>query len=51
LEKFEEEYQSTTIHAKIKIDTTSLTPDQVLQEVLTKARCFLPPDDLIRMMM
>jgi shikimate kinase len=49
LEKFEEEYQSTTIHAKIKIDTTNLTPDQVLQELLSKARCFLPPDDLIRM--
>lgn len=51
LEKFEEEYQSTTIHAKIKIDTTNLTPDQVLQELLTRARCFLSPDDLIRMTM
>jgi shikimate kinase len=50
LAKFEEEYQSTTIHAKIKIDTTNLTPDQVLQELLSKARCFLPLDDLIRMM-
>lgn len=48
--KFEEEYQSTTIHAKIKIDTTNLTPNQVLEEVLTKVRCYLPADDLVRMM-
>jgi shikimate kinase len=50
LEKFEEEYQSTTIHAKVKIDTTNLTPNQVLVELLTKVRCYLPSDDLIRMM-
>ena len=50
LEKFEEEFQSTTIHAKIKIDTTNLTPDQVLEELLTKVRCYLPSDDLIRLM-
>ncbi len=49
LDQFEEEYLSTTIHAKIKIDTTNLTPDQVLNELLTKARSFLPSDDLIRM--
>jgi shikimate kinase len=50
LEKFEEEFQSTTIHAKIKIDTTNLTPNQVLEELLTKVRCYLPSDDLIRLM-
>ena len=50
LEKFEEEYQSTIIHAKIKIDTTNLTPNQVLEELLTKVRRYLPSDDLIRMM-
>lgn len=50
LAKFEEEYQSTTIHAKIKIDTTYLTANQVLEEVLTQVRCYLPADDLVRMM-
>jgi len=51
LERFEEEFRSSTIHAKIRIDTTNLTPQQVLEEFLTKAKPYLTSEDLIRIMM
>jgi len=50
LEKFEEEFRVSTIHAKIRIDTTNLTPEQTLQEFLAKARPHLASEDLIRIM-
>jgi hypothetical protein len=52
LEKFNEEYQASAIHAKIQIDTTDLTPDQVLEEFLKQARTrYLESEDLLRIMM
>ena len=32
------EFESSTIHAKIKIDTTKMSPEQVLNEFLEQAR-------------
>lgn len=52
LEKFNEEYRASAIHAKIQIDTTELTPDQVLEEFLRQARArYLASEDLLRIMM
>jgi hypothetical protein len=52
LEKFEEEFWASAIHAKIRIDTTRLTPDQVLEEFLRQARArYLASEDLLRIMM
>jgi hypothetical protein len=52
LEKFNEEYHASAIHAKIQIDTTELTPDQVLEEFLKQARTrYLESEDLLRIMM
>jgi len=52
LEKFNEEYRASAIHAKIQIDTTDLTPHQVLEEFLKQARTrYLVSDDLLRIMM
>lgn len=48
LQKFEEEYGASTIHAKIRIDTTDQSPEQALQEFLTKARPYLASEDLLR---
>ncbi|NIU02421.1 MAG: hypothetical protein GWN01_16420, partial [Nitrosopumilaceae archaeon] len=31
LKAFEEEFQASTIHAKIRIDTSELAPEQVLK--------------------
>ncbi|MEM2904363.1 MAG: hypothetical protein QW057_06715 [Candidatus Bathyarchaeia archaeon] len=50
LAKFEEEFRASTIHAKIRIDATNLTPDQVLQEFLKQARGYLTAEDLLRIM-
>ena len=50
LEKFEEEFRVSTIHAKIRIDTSNLTPEQALDEFLAKARPHLASEDFIRMM-
>jgi len=50
LGKFEEEFRASTIHAKISIDTTGLTPEQTLQDFLAKARIHLASEDLIRVM-
>ena len=50
LHKFEEEYGASTIHAKIRIDTTNLSPEEALQEFLTKARPHLASEDLLRIM-
>jgi hypothetical protein len=50
VQKFEEEYGASTIHAKIRIDTTNLSPEQALQEFLTKARPHLASEDLLRIM-
>jgi hypothetical protein len=52
LEKFNEEFRASAIHAKIQIDTTDLTPDQVLEEFLRQARArYLASEDLLRIMM
>ena len=52
LEKFNEEFRASAIHAKIQIDTTDLTPHQVLEEFLKQARTrYLVSDDLLRIMM
>jgi len=51
LAKFEEEFRASTIHAKIRIDTTNLTPEQILKEFLTQARPHLNSGDLIRIML
>ena len=52
LEKFDEEFRASAIHAKIQIDTTDLTPDQVLEEFLRQARArYLASEDLLRIMM
>jgi len=51
LERFENEFRASTIHAKISIDTTDLTPEQVLKEFLAKANPYLASEDLIRIMM
>jgi shikimate kinase len=51
LEEFEKEFQSSTIHAKIKIDTTKMSPEQVSHEFLEQARQrHLTSADLIRIM-
>jgi len=50
LGKFEEEFRASTIHAKIRVDTTSLTPEQVLEEFLTQARGYVTSEDLLRIM-
>jgi hypothetical protein len=51
LERFRKEFRASTIHAKIRIDTTDLTPEQVLKEFLAKANAHLTSEDLIRIMM
>jgi hypothetical protein len=52
LEKFNEEFRASAIHAKIQIDTTDLTPEQVLEEFLRQARArYLASEDLLRIMM
>jgi len=51
LQKFEEEFRASAIHAKIRIDTTNLTPEQVLEEFLKQAKPYLTSGDLIRIMM
>ena len=51
LEKFRKEFRASTIHAKIRIDTTNLTPEEVLKEFLAKANPHLTPEDLLRIMM
>jgi RNase adaptor protein for sRNA GlmZ degradation len=49
LEEFEKEFQVSTIHAKIRIDTTDLNPKQVLKEFIKEARQkYLTSADLIR---
>jgi len=48
LKKFDEEFQLSVFHAKISIDTSSLTPEQVLEEFLVKARLYLTSEDQIR---
>jgi hypothetical protein len=48
LQKFEEEYGASTIHAKIRIDTTDQSPEEALQEFLNKARPYLASEDLLR---
>jgi hypothetical protein len=50
LGRFEEEFRVSTIHAKIRIDTTNLTPEQTLEEFLAKARPHLASEDFIRIM-
>ena len=50
LQKFEEEYEASTIHAKIRIDTTDQSTEQALEEFLTKARPHLASEDLLRIM-
>ncbi|MBS7609739.1 hypothetical protein KEJ19_04100 [Candidatus Bathyarchaeota archaeon] len=51
LQKFEEEFRASTIHAKIRIDTSNRTPEETLQEFLAQARPYLTSEDLIRIMM
>jgi GTPase SAR1 family protein len=51
LESFEEEFTASTIHSKIDIDTTDMSPVEVLEEFLKLVKPFLPTDDLIRMLM
>jgi len=51
LARFEEEFRASTIHAKIRIETTNLSPDQVLEEFLRQARGYLAAEDLLRIMM
>lgn len=51
LRKFEEEFRDSTIHAKLRIDTTSLTPDQVLEEYLRQARGYFSSEDLLRIVL
>ncbi|MHA2391409.1 MAG: hypothetical protein ACXAEX_05530 [Promethearchaeota archaeon] len=52
LEKFSEEFQASAIHAKIEINTSDLTPNEVLEEFLREARAqYLTSIDLIRIMM
>lgn len=48
LERFEDEFRASIIHAKIRIDTTALSPDQVLEEFLAHARGYLTAEDLLR---
>jgi RNase adaptor protein for sRNA GlmZ degradation len=49
LKKFEEEFNASTIHAKIKIDTSKMSQEQVLLKFFELARPHLTVDDLIRM--
>ncbi|MEM2926808.1 MAG: hypothetical protein QW220_02105 [Candidatus Bathyarchaeia archaeon] len=51
LQKFEEEFRASTIHAKIRIDTSNRTPEETLEEFLAQARPYLTSEDLIRIMM
>ena len=52
LDRFEEEFWASAIHAKIRIDTTSLTPSQVLEEFLRQARArYLASEDVLRILM
>jgi hypothetical protein len=52
LEKFNEEFLASAIHAKIRIDTSDLTSDQVLDEFINEARSkYFTSEDLIRIMM
>ena len=52
LEKFNEEFHASGIHAKIMIDTSDLTPKQVLDEFIKKARAeYLTTKDVLRIMM
>jgi hypothetical protein len=48
LQKFEEEYGASTIHAKIRIDTTDQSPEEALQDFLNKARPHLACEDFLR---
>ncbi|MEM3692919.1 MAG: hypothetical protein QXI39_02720 [Candidatus Bathyarchaeia archaeon] len=51
LQKFEEEFRASTIHAKIRIDTSNRTPEETLEEFLAQARPYLTSEDLIRLIM
>lgn len=52
LEAFEKEFQNSTIHPKIEIDTTKMSPEQVLDEFLEQARQrHLTTADLTRIML
>ena len=52
LERFEEEFWASAIHAKIRIDTSALTPGQVLEEFLRQARArYFASEDVLRILM
>ena len=52
LKAFEEEFQASTIHSKIKIDTSELEPEQVLKVFLKEARQkHLTSLDLVRILL
>jgi hypothetical protein len=52
LEKFYQEFQSSTIHAKIQINTNELPPEEVLEKFLAETRAkYLTPNDMLRIMM
>jgi len=52
LKAFEEEFQASTIHSKIKIDTSKLAPEQVLKVFLKEARQkHLTSLDLVRILL
>ena len=45
LARFDEEYEASTIERKFRIDTTDLTPDQALQELVTRFESYLTDED------
>jgi len=52
LEKFDQEFQASTIHAKIQINTNELPPEEVLEKFLTETRAkYLTTNDMLRIMM
>ena len=51
LERFREEFGQSLLRRRIQIDTSDLTPDELLQEFLTAVEPLLKTQDLVRLMM
>ena len=52
LEKFYQEFQASTIHAKIQINTNELPPEEVLEKFLAETLAkYLTTNDMLRIMM
>lgn len=51
LERFQEEFAQSLLRKRIRIDTSDLTPESLLQEFLTAAEPFWKTKDLVRLLM